>query len=128
MWAVSIHPTSLSINWSDLFARARARCGMKHETLARLMGISATQLSQQLGGNGHVSLFRLVQVAADRDGKRFLIELFSLLGHDLGFHEVDPLLETLAQMMTVTGTLLGKLQLRMAKADLRDTEYERRQA
>ncbi len=108
------------INWSDLFAKARGSVRMehgtlKHETVAALMGVSAAQLSQQLSGQGHVSLFRLALAAHDPDGRRFVQALFGLIAEELGFSEGDPVAETLGSALMVLGSLVGKMQLKMAR-------------
>lgn len=127
MWGVLIGKAG--INWVDLFARARGETdNMKHETLAGMMGISAQQLSMQLAGNGHVSLFRLTQVAGNDDpaGKRFVVALFGLISHELGFGESDPTAAAVANLMVSVGHLMNHMQLRMAKADLADVQQRRR--
>lgn len=118
------------INWADLFARTRGEVGLKHDTLARMMGISPQQLSMQLAGNGHVSLFRLTQVAADDDpvGKRFVETLLRLISHELGFGATDPTAAAVANLMVSVGHLMNHMQLRMAKAELADSGSQRRSA
>lgn len=118
------------INWPDLFSIARSRANrLKHETLADLMGISAAQLSQQLGGQGHLSLFRLAQVVSDRDGKEFLSELLALLAEEFGLDECDPVARTVAQsLQAISGVVesLGRIHFRMARAELKETESSER--
>ncbi len=127
------------INWSDLFSRARGSVDitdpasgrwlgkLKHETVAAFMGISAAQLSQQLSGQGHVSLFRLCDSAKrDPDAKRFVQALFGLLAEELGFSEGDPIAETLGSALMVLGSLVGKMQLRMARASLPEQHAQER--
>lgn len=118
------------INWADLFARVRGEVGLKHDTLARMMGISPQQLSMQLAGNGHVSLFRLTQAAADDDpvGKRFVETLLRLISHELGFGATDPTAAAVANLMVSVGHLMNHMQLRMAKAELADSGSQRRSA
>ncbi len=114
------------INWVDLFARARGAVQMKHATLSHLMGISEQQLSMQLAGTGHVSLFRLAAVASDPDGKAFLRELFDLLADELGFGEGDPVGRAVSQALAALCAVIGQLErAHMAKASLPQRERRR---
>ena len=99
---------------------ARRRAGLKHESLARLMGISSQQLSQQLAGRGHVSLKRLILAACgDADGKQFLHELFLLIKDEMGWTDFDAIAARLSE-------LVNAVQVRMARSQLQAREDERR--
>src|SRR6185369_7174607 len=130
MFIVAVHPSEPSTNWAEMFSRARSAADLKHDTLARMMKISASQLSQQLAERGHLSLFKLVRVAADPDpaGKRFVVELFDLIAEEFGFGERDPLAHALGQLLAVVGSVVGRTQLRMARAELpiQDAQQRRR--
>lgn len=123
MFAMAMERQEPGINWVDLFARARGAVQMKHETLAGLMGVSPQQLSMQLAGNGHVSLFRLASAAIDPDGKLVVMEVLTLIGEELGFGEADPVARAVGHALSALGTVVGQLSMAKAKsvpADRRD--------
>lgn len=70
--------------------RARRAVGMKHATLAHLMGIPSHQLSDQLARRGHPSLARLLMVGRDPEGRRFLAALWPELAALTGTDVEDP--------------------------------------
>ena len=108
---VTVTPT-LSFNLEALIVEARRRAGLKHDSLATLMGISSQQLSQQLAERGHVSFRRLLFVSRDPDGKRFLRELFLLIKDEMGFEDFDQIAARLSD-------LVNAFQVRQARAELR---------
>lgn len=131
MFAISIDNTPFlpSVSLADEFSRARAiatRTPIKHETVAAWMGIAPTQLSQQLAGNGHVSLLRVMQIACnpDPEAKLFVRALFDGITTALDLGVVDPFAHALANaLVALVGTL------RMARAELPERHaQERRRA
>ena len=119
MWLATIDPR-LSFNLSAHIVTARQRAGLKHDSLATLMGISSQQLSQQLAERGHISLQRLLFAACrDQDGKRFLRELFLLIKDEMGWTDFDAIAARLSE-------LVNAVQVRMARSQLQAREDERR--
>lgn len=57
------HPKSLR-DWQELPARALGRAGISHKHAAAEMGISPGQLSSQLSGREHLSLWRMKDLPA----------------------------------------------------------------
>lgn len=119
---------SEDISLATVFATARGRVGMKHDHLAALMGISGPQLSQQLAGEGHVSLRRLLRIVHDDDGRAFLHALWSDLGDSIGVGDADPVMASLGQVVAAMGTFLGVAKLQMQRADLHHHTPARRTA
>ncbi len=113
------------IDLDDWFAEAEGRSRVKREVVARWMGITPPQLSQQLHKHGHVSLGRLVALRnhKDPDAQKFLRCLFAVASERLGFGELDPFTEAL---LTTTVTLTAKY--RQAAAALAATQQERESA
>jgi DNA-binding transcriptional regulator YdaS (Cro superfamily) len=111
--------TTAAVDLASTFATARARVGMKHESLARLMGIPAPQLSQQLAGDGHVSLRRLLGVAIDPDGRTFLQELWPLLSEQVGFDGADPAMAALGHALESVGSLIVRMKVKVQQESRR---------
>lgn len=104
----------MSINWPDLFTKARQIAEIhKQETLAEMMGISNSQLSQQLSGMGQISLGRLVNLAlgADPAGRVFVAALFDLLRAELGLQDVDPVAAAIGHVMQAMGAAMQQMKL-----------------
>lgn len=120
MAAIEEHGPGVDLD--DLFAEAEGRCGLKRETVAALMGIKATQLTQQLHGQGHVSLGRVLAMwcHTDPDGQRFVQSVFAVAAERLGFGGFDPVTDA---ALTVIVALTSKL--RMARAALPQQERKR---
>lgn len=106
--------------------RCRDRAGLKHEALAALMGISGPQLSMQLQPGGHLSLTRLLLAADDDDGKRFLQMLWNEVAEFCGLENADAVAQELKRFHGRLGFIVDKLQVRMAKAEIRQVERERK--
>ena len=117
MWAATIDP-ALGFDLAAYVVEARRRAGLKHDSLATLMGISSQQLSQQLAERGHLSFRRLLFVSRDPDGKRFLRELFLLIKEEMGWEDFDQIAARLSD-------LINAVQVRQAKAQLREREERR---
>lgn len=79
----------LTFNFAPVWQSALHEADVKHDTIARLMGISSQQLSRQVDGSSraHLSLFRLICIATDVDGRRFLRELIKQLGPHIGLED-----------------------------------------
>ena len=101
--------------------RARLRVGVKHEVLAALCGVPATQLSAQLRGKGHPSLWRLLMPLLDVDGRRFVWAFFDEIAVAAGRDD-----DALALLQQAEAALLR--ERRMVKADLPTRMQERRSA
>lgn len=134
MWLVALdaHEDD-DIDFDDLFSRARGEVGLKHDTVADMMGIKGPQLSQQLKKRGHISLFRVALVAFNKDprGKLFVAALLRLMAEELGLGSCDPLARAVAQSLRAQSTvveLLGQMHLHMAKAELVESVPQRRRA
>lgn len=128
MWfsAITCEPSGINFKW--LFAEARSRVGhMKQGTLAGYMGITEQQLSMQLADGGHPSLRRLALAATheDPEAKAVVMEIFALIADELGFGECHPLARVLVQALQANAAVvdaLGRLQFKMARAELPDTQ------
>ncbi len=106
----------LPFDFVALWEHARTACGLKHESLAALMGISSQQLSQQLHGQGHPSVRRMCLLLADPDGRRFFA---AFVGLTLDRSEaIDPVEVFLEQQLSQ--------RKRMAKASFTRGNEERR--
>jgi hypothetical protein len=113
-----------------VWAEARDEAQIKHDVLATLMGLSAARLSDQLAGRGsqHLSVQRVLLLAADADGRRFLRVLCLKLAAVNGFD-----LETewqIAKLQLLATRLIDRVQKRVpVKSELRESrERERRDA
>jgi hypothetical protein len=114
----------LAAVWAD----AREDAKVKHEVLASLMGIPASRLSDQLAGrqSQHLSLQRVLLLATDPDGRRFLRCLCLKLATVNGF-DLDCELQV-AMIQRIATKLVDRIQKRVPlKADMR-AEDERRSA
>lgn len=135
MFAASTPVPLVGLDLPRAFHQARARVGMKHDTLARLMGIEPTQLSAQLAGHGHISLGRLLSVARDSSGRAFLRELLPTVNTWAGVDDADAMAQAIVATLEAAGgriavqafsALIDRLQVRMLKAELGAvTEKER---
>ncbi len=108
----------LPFDFVSVWEAARTSCDLKHDTLARLMGISSSQLSQQLHGQGHPSVRRMCLLLADPDGRRFFSTFVSLTLDRS--EEIDPVEVFLEQQLSQ--------RKRMAKAQLTRANEDRRVA
>ena len=120
-------PILLDYDLEGAVVRARERAGLKHEALAALMGISASQLSQQIGRRGgYLSLPRLLSVATDDDGRAFLRYLWADVGAFLG---LDPSAAALQLQLFAERfqLLIDRVQVRMLSAQIdQPTEQKNR--
>ena len=116
-----VTPIVRTVNLADCWDRARHRVGIKHDALAALLGIPATQVSAQLRGKGHPSLWRLLMALNDQDGWRFVWAFFDEIALEAG-RESDDALDLIQRADAAL-----RLERRMAKADLRCHE-ERKHA
>lgn len=119
MFLVSAVSPSLSAAIAAAVLVALARSGMKHETLATLMRISAPRLSQLLRGTEEWPLVRLLLVSADPDGRVFWKALLPELGELVGCEDTDAIA---ARLRDVRGLFIK----RMAKAS--ETPQRERQS
>lgn len=78
----------LSFNFKPIWDAALDDAHVKHDTIARLMGISSQQLSAQVAQIGHLSFFRLLCVATDADGRRFFQALIERLSPQIGLDDL----------------------------------------
>ena len=102
--------------------RCRERVGLKHESLAALMGISPSQLSMQLQPGGHVSITRLLHAAKDDDGRRFLQMFWTSVAEHVGLDDSDAVVQELKRLQGRIAWLADRFQVRMAKAELREVQ------
>lgn len=77
---------TLPFDYAQVWEMTRQSCGLKSDTLAAQMGLTATQLSQAIRGNGHVSHQRFQLLYLDPDTRPFAAALTEEL-HRL--HYVD---------------------------------------
>jgi hypothetical protein len=104
--------------WKD----AEIETAIKHDALAALMGIPASRLSDQLAGRAsqHLSLQRVLVLATDPDGRRFLRCLCVRLATANGF-DLDCELQ-IAMIQRIATKAIDRIQKRMpVKAHLRET-------
>lgn len=105
--------------------RRLADVGLKQEVLAKLMGISPSQLSAQLQPGGHLSITRVLLAADDDDGLRFLQLFWNDIAEHLGLENTDAIAAELKRFQGRLAWVVDKIQVRMAKADLRDVVKKR---
>jgi hypothetical protein len=105
--------------------RSRERAGLKHESLAALMGISGPQLSMQLQPGGHVSITRLLLAADDLDGREFLQLFWTAIAEHLGLEDADAVAVELQRFHGRLGHVINQLQVRFGNAELRAVEKKR---
>jgi hypothetical protein len=120
-----VQPSDVDAFVKAAILRCRERAGMKHEVLASLMGISASQLSQQLLPGGHVSMSRLLLAAKDADGAKFLEMLWHEIAEHLGIGELDAVAAELKRFQGRINWLANRIQVRMVRAELRQVEKDR---
>lgn len=113
--AAPVLPFNFTPIWNDALDDAR----VKHATIARLMGISSQQLSQQVAGQGHLSFFRLLCVATDDDGRRFFQALMERLGPRVGLEDLA-IQQQLSVMRSQIDDLLRAMKARQVTAWLDD--------
>lgn len=111
----------LDFDLAAVWGAARDESQIKHEVLASLMGIPASRLSDQLAGRNsqHLSVQRVLLLAADPDGRRFLrvlcLKLAAVNGFDL---EAE---WQIAKLQMLANRLIDRMQKRVpVKADVRD--------
>lgn len=101
--------------------KALGTVGMKRETFAGLLGVSAARLGQITHHDGRLSLQALTAAAQDEDGRKVVAALVQEWTTALGIVDTDAVAARLAELTTV-------VRGRMAKATLRDTHTTRRTA
>jgi transcriptional regulator with XRE-family HTH domain len=114
-------PIDLTVAVARAVEEARQSCGLKLESLASLMGISREQLSQELRGQGVISLSRLVMASRDVDGRAFWLAFLPALGELVGVEDLDAVAAQLRRVVAALDTRV------MAKADL-STHVQRKTA
>lgn len=126
MYLLSAIQTRVNL-WS-MFDEARGLCGnVKWEVVAGWLGIPPSQLSQQLGGTGHVSLSRVMALSEhdDPDAREFGAVLMGLINKRTGYTEADPLMVACGQLMRAMGDMFSQLQFRMAKIECPEQQQKR---
>ncbi len=111
----------LGFDLNGIWQDARAEVGIKHEALAALMGLSASRLSDQLAGRAqqHLSMQRVLLLATDPDGRKFLRVLCLKLATVNGF-DLDALYQ-IGRIERLATKLIDRVQKRVpVAADLRD--------
>lgn len=119
-------PVVLPFPLEPLVVQARADCGMKHDRLAYLMGISSQQLSMALAMRGQLSFYRLLMATREDDGREFFGVLIGLVCEQLGLEQIDRVAQMLKRAIDVFQA--RETKPRMVKADLRNSDTERRTA
>lgn len=113
-----------SSDQSELIDVACKRSGLSRKQVAAIYGVSPEQLYQQARGIGHLSLRRLLAMARDEDGKKFLRAYMPLVWKAMGFPDLDEAMEIRDMFVR----LINRVQVRMAKAELEEHEDERKRA
>jgi len=111
-----------------LFAETERRLDMKRDTVARLQGLSASQLSQQLHGQGHPSLRRLIEMwfSDDPDGQLFVSEFFQVCSECLGFAQLDPVGNAIGKALINIGAAVASLRLAPPESARQPAQQRRR--
>lgn len=117
----------LAFDLAAVWAAARDDAQIKHEVLASLMGLPASRLSDQLAGRNsqHLSVQRVLLLAADPDGRRFLrvlcLKLAAVNGFDL---EAE---WQIAKLQLLASRLIDRMQKRVpVKSELREQRERER--
>lgn len=101
--------------------RRLADVGLKQEVLAKLMGISPSQLSAQLQPGGHLSITRVLLAADDDDGLRFLQLFWNDIAEHLGLENTDAIAAELKRFQGRLAWVVDKIQARLGREEHRDT-------
>jgi hypothetical protein len=129
------HPTPVASgnNTSDIDAFVKAaflkhmeRVELKHEVVARLMGMTRQQLAMQLQPGGHLSVTRLLGLAEDTDGARLLQGFWTDLAEYVGLENADAVAAELKRFHGRLGWVIDRIQTRMAKAEIRELVERKR--
>jgi hypothetical protein len=121
----AVVPVNLPFALGPMVERARLDAGLKFDTLAYLMGITRQQLLEQLAGARHLSFPRLLMTTTDPDGRRFFKTLMLAIFEQVGIEDRDQVAALLRQAIDV---FQSREPARMAKADLGQTQDERKSA
>jgi hypothetical protein len=121
----AVVPVNLPFALGPMVERARIASGLKLDTLAYLMGITRQQLLEQLSGARHLSFPRLLMTTSDDDGRRFFKTLMLAIFEQVGIEDRDQVAALLRHAIDV---FQSREPARMAKADLRQTQDERKSA
>jgi hypothetical protein len=119
-------PVTLPFALGPMVERARIDSGLKFDSLAYLMGITRQQLAEQLSGARHLSFPRLLMVTTDPDGRRFFKALMLAIFEQVGIEDRDQVAATLRQVIDAFQS--RETRGRMAKADIRPAQEERKSA
>lgn len=122
---ISVAPVSVPFDLAPLIERARQEVGLKFESLADLMGISKSQLAEQISGARQLSFTRLLMVTKDPDGRRFFRALMLAVFEQVGIEDRD---QVAAMLRKAIDVFQGRETARMAKAELRPAQEEKRTA
>src|SRR4029077_3705041 len=112
------HPTL--VDQSQIVDIACRRAGLTQDRVARIYGVSPQQFSQQVRGIGHLSVRRLMAMAIEEDGRKFLREYWPLAAEAMGMVDIAEALAWRDQFVQ----LIGKVQVHMLKAQLRERKAE----
>jgi hypothetical protein len=121
-------PRTSGFDLAPAIERCAKRAGLKHEALAALQGYSSQQWSNKLAGREHVSMPKLLSVASDPDGRRFLQYLWIDIAEYLDIEDYDALALQLRHFSERFQLLVDKVQVRMVKSDLDRLEAGRKRA
>lgn len=105
-----------SVDQSVIVDKACRLAGITLDRAARIYGVSPEQFYQQVRGIGHLSVRRLMLMAAEEDGRKFLRAYWPLAAEAMGLGDVAEALEWRDQFVA----LIGKVQVRMLKAQIRE--------
>ena len=110
----------LAFDLGSVVAVARERAGIKHEVVAALMGLSASQLADQIAGrkSQHVSFNRMCLLLTDRDGLLFLTYLWLGVVEAAGW-DVDWLLRSMRRVRLAQRLITNAWKPQAVKAEMR---------
>lgn len=109
----------LSVPMADLagiFSEACARAGAKQDTVAAMMGITATQLSQQIHGRQHLSLNRFIGLLDHPDPLgRAVVEAFVRVLCEQ--KQLETTTETVDNVLGFLAAVNGRMRMLKARLD-----------
>lgn len=104
---------------TDIDAACRA-AGLSIKTVAAIYGVSQEQFYQQCRGIGHLSLWRLIAMSRDPEGKKFLRAYMPRVLRAMGFPDLDEAIEVRDMFLR----LVDRVQIKMAKAQIDERDKE----
>ena len=99
--------------------RACREAGLLVKQVAAIYGVSEQQFYQQARGQGHISIWRLIAMKHDPDGRRFLRAYMPLVLRSMGLSVVP---EDVAR--DIVGRVIDQLQVIQGRAQLAERDAE----